>query len=345
MCARNLRGGATRGNIPLASIDVAQFQEWIPADVLAQLTRLYACGNFGDPIVAPDLLKILAHARAENDGMTLVVHTNGSAKNDDFWKGLADLRVIVHFGIDGAKAGSHQRYRRKTNFDQILRNARTFTKNGGHAIWDMLLFEHNEDELHDAEALARDAGFRTFVGKSTGRFGGPHLRVRDATGDIVDTLRPSTRYPFVPGTEKPSPLKLATCDITCKAVEEASIYLSGDGYVMPCCWLGLQLYERPGAPDSQFAATHRRDDLKRFFAVVDGIGAHNLNLRHRSLRAIIEDQFPKIARAWAPDGQRLTTCARVCGEHGKQRFQPQFIHRTEFGPSQDPAEADTEPVT
>ena len=101
------------------------------------------CGNLGDPIMAKDTLGIMQYLRKHNAGMTLQMHTNGSARTVDWFKGLADVGVKIVFGIDGLK-DTHALYRISTDYDKILKNAQAFIDAGGDARWDMLVFKHNE---------------------------------------------------------------------------------------------------------------------------------------------------------------------------------------------------------
>ena len=54
--------------------------------------------------------------------MKLSMHTNGSAREQNWWKELAKYRVIVTFGIDGLE-DTHHLYRISTDFNKIIDNA------------------------------------------------------------------------------------------------------------------------------------------------------------------------------------------------------------------------------
>jgi ubiquinone/menaquinone biosynthesis C-methylase UbiE len=47
---------------------------------------------------------------------------------------------------------------------------KAFIAAGGRARWDFLIFEHNQHQVEEAEALATKWGFEKFVAKKTGRF-------------------------------------------------------------------------------------------------------------------------------------------------------------------------------
>ena len=57
--------------------------------------------KFRRPIISRDTMQIFEHPREVNPRMKLSMHTNGSAREQNWWKELAKYRVIVTFGIDG----------------------------------------------------------------------------------------------------------------------------------------------------------------------------------------------------------------------------------------------------
>ncbi|MES2967418.1 MAG: radical SAM protein [Pseudomonadota bacterium] len=310
MCGRNIAGGRTRGNLVEDEITLDDFRAWIPDDLLARMTGLFMCGNFGEPVLARDCLEMFDQCRRANPRIGLGLNTNGSARKADFWQDLARLRVTVNFGIDGATAASHTRYRRHTNFDRILENAATFIAAGGRAVWDYLIFNHNEAEVDTARAMAHRMGFAKFVVKPTERFHLDHFDVLDDAGELIDVLEPSALALAAPAEVMPD---LTVREIACDVAKRGSLFIAASGLVFPCCYLGQLINDRPGAPDSRFDWPTRRSQLAPFFDVVDRIGLANLDLHHRSLRYIVDRCLPEFARHWGVGPDRLMTCAKVCG--------------------------------
>lgn len=310
MCARNNSGGRTLATIPQTEFSLNDFSQWVPADLLKRLEYIYMCGNFGEPILARDCLPIFDHARRVNPGIYLGLNTNGSARSADFWRDLARLDVKVNFGIDGATAESHVRYRRGTDFDRILANAAAFIDAGGRAVWDFIVFRHNEAEVDAAEAMARRMGFIKFSLKPTERFYQPFHDVLDASGTVVDRLEPSLNH--APSRTRLGSKDYATCQIDCIVARHRTIFISAMGHVFPCCFLGQKLNDRPGRPDSVFEA--RRGDLEPYFVMIDRIGEDNLSLRHRSLHTIVDRFLPIFMEGWRAGADRMPTCAHVCGK-------------------------------
>lgn len=299
MCARNLQGGIDNPFMNLNEITLEHFKEWFNPQFIKQLDKLYMCGNLGDPIVAKDTLEIFAYCREHNPDIWLSMNTNGSAKNRRFWEQLAALKVTVRFGIDGL-LDTHSLYRRGTDFTKIIENATTFIRCGGDAIWDMLIFEHNQHQVDACEQLSKELGFSQFVPKNTSRFKENKLDVIDRTGKKEYTLYPSVKSKEL--TKKV--INIQPGEINCK-VKFGSIYVTSNGIITPCCWLGID--ELP------FHNPSRIDYL-------DKIGKF-YSLHEQTLEEIFDTGvFDKIKKTW--DSDCLIECGKQCGSYDK--FNSQF---------------------
>ena len=80
MCARNLSGGATNPDLPLVELSLDDIKKILLPEFVAQLRQIYACGNYGDPIVARECLSIFKYLRECNSELNLCLHSNGSAR-------------------------------------------------------------------------------------------------------------------------------------------------------------------------------------------------------------------------------------------------------------------------
>ena len=70
------------------------------------------------------------------------------------------LNFIV-FGSDGLSDTNHI-YGRNTQWKFIMDSARTFIDAGGQAIWDFIVFEHNQHQVEKARTLSATLGFSKF---------------------------------------------------------------------------------------------------------------------------------------------------------------------------------------
>ena len=256
MCARNINGGKEREFVGKNDITLSKFIQWFPVDFIKNIDNFYACGNYGDPIIAQDCLEIYNYIRSNNDACHLGIHTNGSARSIDWWKDLA--RVMKHnhmctFGIDGFEE-THKLYRRGTNWNKIIENASAFISAGGKAEVDCLVFKHNEHETKDFERFVLDLGFTRVNFKYTKRFYDMEkFSVENTKGDIEYYLEPAINESYITFL----PLKKISKDISIwedmvskskiipKCISKDEIYIDARGNVFPCCWIGLDWVEQP----------------------------------------------------------------------------------------------------
>jgi len=302
MCARRMQGGPMLPWVVLNEIFLEQFKSWFPVEFLKQLESFYMCGNLGDPIIAKDTIPIFRYIRETNPKIKLQMHTNGSARDSQFWMDLTELKVTVVFGIDGL-SDTHSRYRINTDFDKILENAKVFIESGGAARWDMLVFDYNKHQIEECRILAKDLGFESFQSKNSSRFKDEKFHVLDDSGKTIDILYPTDRSKsFIKRIENSqndrSPI------ITCKAKEYNELYISANGNVSPCCWLDIE-WLPPVNPE--------RIDY------MDKLGIFP-NLNNQTLIDIFNSEFfNKIKKTW--DSNCLATCKKQCGSFNKSEVQ------------------------
>jgi hypothetical protein len=171
-CARNINGGEVNPQLHDAELSLDDVRTILKPEFIAQLKRLYMCGNYGDPISARDTLEIFEYIRSQNAKMQLSFHTNASAKTPEWWSKLPlamGKNHYVVFSVDGLEDTNHL-YRQGTVWKKIMENARAFIAAGGRARWDYIVFGHNEHQVEEARALAESMGFEKFNVKKSNRF-------------------------------------------------------------------------------------------------------------------------------------------------------------------------------
>jgi MoaA/NifB/PqqE/SkfB family radical SAM enzyme len=256
MCARNYLGGKERPFVGKKEITLDQFKRWFSPVFLKKIKNFYACGNYGDPILAKDCLEIFQYVRKFTDGR-LAIHTNGSARTKKWWSQLADAMAGHHdvvFGIDGYKE-SHKLYRRGTDWDKIIENAVSFIDAGGNARVDTLIFEHNENEIEDFKRDMLRLGFKEVNIKYTKRFYNMEkFPVYDNQGNYEYDLKPSSEksssIQFINLNEIKKNIDIwrslvDNSEIKPRCIEKKEIYIDAGGFVYPCCWIGSDMLEEP----------------------------------------------------------------------------------------------------
>jgi MoaA/NifB/PqqE/SkfB family radical SAM enzyme len=207
MCVRFYRNSPlVRPDLEIGEISLEKFKEYFPPDLLSGLVKIMFCGTQGDPCMASNTLEIceyiLEHTQYQNTAwwkpkkqsdFVLQMHTNGGMRNPEWWAKLGavfakrnprDLtcwRLI--FSIDGLEDTNHI-YRRNVKWKNLMANAKAFIDAGGNAVWEYLIFEHNEHQIEEARKMADDLGFVLFV---------PKKALGVDTGSYLTTLPAVTR--------------------------------------------------------------------------------------------------------------------------------------------------------
>ena len=140
----------------------------IDVNFIKGLDKMFMCGTCGDPAAGKYTLDIFRYFKSVNPQITLGMNTNGSLRNTQWWKDLANIMTnpkdYVVWSIDWLE-DTNSIYRINTNWNKIIDNAKSFISAGGSAHWDILIFEHNQHQVEDSENLAKSLGFSWFRSK------------------------------------------------------------------------------------------------------------------------------------------------------------------------------------
>ena len=260
MCDRNMNGKGINPHINLDELSLLDCVDIFPPEFIKQLDTMYMCGNLGDPIVAKDTLEIFEYFRSHNPNMWLSMNTNAGAKNEEWWRQLAEVfgrMGAVIFSVDGLRDTNHL-YRQGVVWDNVERNMRAFIDAGGRARWDYLIFEHNQHQVEEAEALANEWGCEKFMKKKTGRFitqdskkKESHQAVNRKGKETQELKKPDAKY-LNKALSKQDVIinKYGTMDayydaapIVCKVKKENSLFITAEGLALPCCWTAGRMYK------------------------------------------------------------------------------------------------------
>ncbi len=320
MCARNYSGGAERPFVSQHDITLEQFKSWFSINDLQGIKNFYACGNYGDPIIAQDCLEIFQYLRHSNPNMYLGIHTNGSARSTKWWESLAHALQGPHtetFGIDGF-ADSHVLYRRGTDRHKIIDNAQAFIQAGGYATVDCLIFEHNEHQADDFKQQMLDIGFKQVNFKSTSRFYDmEEFAVQDRNGNFEYSLKPARTQRFkkeavikleeVAANLKSWKDRVAVAPVNPKCLNKKEIYIDARGNVLPCCWIGMDWIEEPLKETLTIHGLRNKmiQDSKDKFSKLDIFNLNDADIRSRDW-SNLSDIVTGSNKAW--------TCVKNC--HG-----------------------------
>ena len=325
MCDRNQNGGALNPHIDLSELTLDDCKRIFEPDFIKQLKTMYMCGNLGDPIVARDTLEIFRYFREHNADMWLSMNTNAGAKSVEWWKELAQVlgrMGAVIFSVDGLSDTNHL-YRQGVVWDNVERNMRAFIDAGGRARWDFLIFEHNQHQVEEAEALANAWGCERFIKKKTGRFvtassekKESHQAVDRKGNETTEIKKPDEKFLNKALTKQDALLeKYGTMDayydvvpINCKVKDEGSLFITAEGLAMPCCWTAGRMYKWWN-PDPK---------VEQIWNFIDAVGGKDaINAKKHGLKQVFETGiFENIESSWNIKGcsnGKLKVCSMKCG--------------------------------
>lgn len=316
MCSRNYHGGLENPLIKNKDWTLQDFQSILTNEVLEQLQGFYFCGNFGDPIINDELIEMVEYASSVNSNLNIRIHTNGSARNTDWWTRLAKAMPNTHnviFAIDGLE-DTHSLYRVGTSYKKILQNAKAFIDAGGTAEWCFIKFKHNEHQVEEARDIAEQLGFSLFVEKNSSRFiGEPKFEVYDKDGNTTHYLEPPSNSKLSYITEDMIinyKQVLSNAEIDCYVLQTKEIYIDAYRNVFPCCFLASTPYNYTKTND--VTAPVRQHMYDQYLELIDSIG--NNNALDVDLKTIIDSNSWQTVWNDYWGANKLITCARTCGK-------------------------------
>ena len=239
LCPRNLFGYPYNTGYTAKHLTLAEVKQILDPKFISQLDSVTFEGNYGDPLMNPELLDIVDYINKP-----IEIFTNASMQTKTFWEKLAKAKTTVYFALDGL-SDTHSIYRQKTDYNKIIANATAFINAGGSAVWKMIKFDHNEHQIIDCEKLSKQLGFKKFILVDHGRNSGP---VFDDQGNLTRVLGD-----FTGSTELEHYIDIIDNgdmfiediwdkpknNISCQTIKAKSIYISSEGEVYPCCFMGF----------------------------------------------------------------------------------------------------------
>ena len=213
----------------------------LPIEKMKNLKKISFCGNFGDPLMHPELDDIIDFFKK----LKISISTNASLRNKKWWHKLGkNKNVKVIFCIDGI-GKEHELYRRNTSYEKIIENAKSFIQAGGTALWQFIVFQHNEHQIAEAKKLSKQVGFKEITFMYSDRFDNNNVwKVYDNNKYLYDLKKATNQITLredldtIAGEKYWKQLNKNKGEISCIWSERKRIYIHSDGLVYPCCMLG-----------------------------------------------------------------------------------------------------------
>ena len=301
-----------------------QFKDTFTTEVLEQIFGISFCGDFGDPIINSNLIEMCRYAGEINPEVRITISTNGSAQSTSWWTSLAEALPKYHtviFALDGLE-DTHSLYRIGTNYNTILKNAKTFIDAGGNAEWMFIRFKHNEHQVEEAKALSQELGFKKFNVKDSKRFG-KKFPVLNRQGEIDYYLEPKTNSDIKPVEFLDlKDYKKWTNDVSCFSFDSKELYIDANGYLMPCCLIGsflyanydVELYRKYGVIDETSITGIAREVQLEIFDIIRELGGlEALDSRVHSIKDIMSTELWKTLMHTKRKEKSSSACKILCG--------------------------------
>lgn len=144
------RAGRQEGNV---DFPVEGIQKIIDQGV----RDIHLCCNRGEAIFHPEIDTVIDMIKSS--GSRFEMNTNGDRFDPNWWYDLGQKMTDgdqIIFAIDGLK-NTHEYYR-NTNWLNVIENLKAYIAGGGKAIWQMILFRHNEHQLKIVRDLSKAIG-------------------------------------------------------------------------------------------------------------------------------------------------------------------------------------------
>lgn len=333
MCARNNHGALANPLLVDQSWTLGDFTTIFNQEVLNTVRFIYFCGNFGDPILNPNLPAMCLYLKKQMPSVRVHIHTNGGARNSAWWKELAKSLPedhLVVFGIDGLE-DTHHLYRIGTTYDNVIKNASTFINEGGNAEWCFIKFKHNQHQEDEARSRAVKLGFKQFTLKNSSRFlGEPKYPVWDKSGYTTHIIEPpeDNKVHFISKSMIESYKQtIMPLEIKCKVQRSKELYIDAYKNIFPCCWVASIPYTEYDNENVNLGIRQeikkQYDDLVDYFGGIEQLSAIQVGIKN-----VLDSSTWQSAWEIYWNQKKLIMCARICGDT-KLISQPddQFIKR------------------
>lgn len=235
--------GTLHPDLTLNHIDVDAVLKNLELDRMPLLRQIIIQGDKGDPCMHPKIDQLVNGLVSAPSQPRVTLTTNGSIRSTKWWARLAEIKNLeVVFSIDGLEDTNHL-YRVGLDYPTIIKNAQAFIDAGGHAIWKMIVFKHNQHQIDKIKTLAKESGFAEFrLEPAQPRFKGLAEWPVEVDGKIhylADTtlnIQPQ-QFKFI---KKLIPINITQFNDVrkiCPNLITGRVYITHQNYIIPCCMM------------------------------------------------------------------------------------------------------------
>lgn len=219
-CPRTTWQNILKKPVVKADLDVDLLEKFLDCDGGKKIKNFNLCGDYGDSIYYPDLLKLIERFRNQ---VSFNIVTNGSRQTEKFWNNLSCLLTkddTVMFSIDGLEDTNHL-YRINSDWTSIMQGIDIVARSAAQIHWKTIVFNFNYDKLDKIKTFANSKG-ATFHAEKTHRYGNDSFVPPESyieTNHLYQEEFNNQSFEIEPRCEK-----------------DAKV-ITADGYLYPCDWI------------------------------------------------------------------------------------------------------------
>lgn len=216
-------------------LDVSVIKTLLDSKYLQNLDYIDFCGSIDDPLMHPNFLEIVEYITDKQ--IKIIIQTNASLRTTDYWIKLANIlkkqpNSYIKFSVDGLEDTNHI-YRRGSNWNKIVENAKSYINAGGIAQWQYIVFPWNAHQVEEARELSQQLGFSSFRYRhDRGDVPSNEVEKNIRIKQFQDKLSMSWQEFLAPYNKKAE-----ADEIQCYAQQEQQFFITHEGLVWPCCFL------------------------------------------------------------------------------------------------------------
>jgi len=221
-------GSGGSGDLLKGSMSFKQFRDIV--DQAADFLEVIRLWGFGEPFLAPDIVKMINYAGRKN--IKIIIHTNGSILSKKmigvFKK---NYPLEISFSIDGVSPSVYNSYRKGGSLKVALNNLGVLVKlkekynlNNIRIIWQFLVTKYNQYEVSDVYQYAKRINVDTLRLKTICI--SKYDKLRQEFLPTINKYRGNDNYKNTNKLESPK---------NCFFINQGSPTISWQGDVVPCC--------------------------------------------------------------------------------------------------------------
>lgn len=203
-------------------------------DLFNSLKTVLLIGQLSEPTLYPYLFKLIEYLNSRN--INIKINTNGDTHDDLFWYELGNLLKDsdeVRFTICGSEQNIHEKYRKNTNLQNILRHSDIIRNIRKIDSLNCIKFNYNKDNLNSDEFLDICNKFTSYIIFNTNTLDKSNYNNIENFNDF-DIDIPNT-FSFTKIKKYADFLfRLKNNNILCKSETNNSIYIDVYGIIYPC---------------------------------------------------------------------------------------------------------------